>query len=60
MTDKLFLDTNVVVDLLGEREPFYNSATKINTLAENGELQVIDLTYSVSRELHYPFFKKIQ
>lgn len=48
MIDKLFLDTNVVVDLLGEREPFYNSAAKIATLADKGEIQIFvsALTYS--------------
>jgi len=48
MTDKLFLDTNVVVDLLGEREPFYNSIAKIATLADKGKIQLVvsALTYS--------------
>lgn len=48
MKDKLFLDTNVVIDLLGEREPFYNSIAKIATLADNGKIHLIvsALTYS--------------
>lgn len=48
MKDKLFLDTNVVVDLLGEREPFYDDAAKIATLADKGKIQLIvsALTYS--------------
>jgi predicted nucleic acid-binding protein len=48
MTDKLFIDTNVVVDLLGERDPFYDSAAKIATLADKGEIQLVvsALTYS--------------
>jgi predicted nucleic acid-binding protein len=41
MKDKLFLDTNVVVDLLGEREPFYDSIAKIVTLADKGNIQLI-------------------
>lgn len=41
MKNKLFLDTNVVVDLLGEREPFYNSAAKIATLADKGQVQLV-------------------
>ncbi|MGD2034824.1 MAG: PIN domain-containing protein, partial [Bacteroidales bacterium] len=47
MTDKLFLDTNVVLDLLGEREPFYDSAAKIATLADKGRIKLIvsALTY---------------
>lgn len=36
--DRLFLDTNVVLDLLGEREPFYDSAAKIATLADKGKI----------------------
>ena len=48
MKEKLFLDTNVVVDLLGEREPFYNSIAKIATLADKGKIHLIvsALTYS--------------
>lgn len=46
--DKVFLDTNVVIDLLGERDPFYVSAAKIATLADNGIIQIVvsALTYS--------------
>lgn len=48
MKDKLFLDTNVVIDLLGEREPFYDSVAKIATLADKGKIKLIvsALTYS--------------
>lgn len=48
MKDKLFLDTNVVLDLLGEREPFYEYAAKIATLADRGQisLAVSALTFS--------------
>jgi len=41
LKDKLFLDTNVVIDLLGEREPFYDSADKIANLADKGEILLI-------------------
>jgi len=46
--ERLFLDTNIVLDLLGEREPFYQSAAKIATLADKGEIliYVSSLTYS--------------
>lgn len=48
MKDRLFLDTNVVLDLLGEREPFYDTAAKITTLADKGEIDLVvsALTYS--------------
>ena len=38
---KLFWDTNVMLDFLGERAPFYISAAKIATLADKRELTVI-------------------
>lgn len=48
MKDRIFLDTNVVLDLLGERVPFYNPAAKIATLADLGQIEIIvsALTYS--------------
>ena len=48
MKDKLFLDTNVVIDLLGEREPFYEAVAKIVSLADKGRIQlsVSALTYA--------------
>lgn len=48
MIDKLFLDTNVVLDLLGEREPFYDSAAKIATLADKGKVSLIVSALSYS------------
>ena len=48
MIDRLFLDTNVVLDLLGEREPFYNSAAKIATLADKGKVNLIVSALSYS------------
>lgn len=41
MKEKLFLDTNVILDLLGEREPFYDSIAKIATLADKGNIQLM-------------------
>ena len=48
MIDRLFLDTNVVLDLLGEREPFYDSAAKIATLADKGKVNLIISALSYS------------
>ncbi len=41
MKDNIFLDTNVALDLLGEREPFYNSVAKIASLADKREIQLV-------------------
>jgi predicted nucleic acid-binding protein len=38
---KLFWDTNVMLDFLGERDPFYISAAKIATLADKREVEII-------------------
>jgi len=37
---RLFLDTNVMLDFLGEREPFYISSAKIATLADKRKLKI--------------------
>ena len=41
MKPKLFVDTNVMLDLLGERIPYYDSAAKLATLADAGELTIV-------------------
>ena len=41
MKPKLFFDTNIMLDLLGERIPFYDSVAKIATLADKGEVTII-------------------
>jgi predicted nucleic acid-binding protein len=41
MKTKLFLDTNVMLDLLGERAPFYDSIAKIATLADKGQVTIV-------------------
>lgn len=48
MKDKLFIDTNVMLDLLGEREPFYNSIAKIATLADKRKVKLIVSALSYS------------
>lgn len=48
MKVKLFLDTNVILDLLGERDPFYESAAKIATIADKGEMRLVVSALSYS------------
>jgi hypothetical protein len=40
MTSRLFLDTNVMLDLLGNRAPFFQSIAKIATLADQGKSNI--------------------
>jgi predicted nucleic acid-binding protein len=41
MKKRLFIDTNVMLDLLGERIPHYDSIAKIATLADKGDVSMI-------------------
>ncbi|MFM9826146.1 type II toxin-antitoxin system VapC family toxin [Flavobacterium sp.] len=38
---RIFLDTNVILDLLGERVPFFDSIAKVATLADQKKLTLI-------------------
>ena len=50
---RLFLDTNIVIDLLDKREPFCNEAVRLFSLAYNKELQLIvaPITYATASYL---------
>jgi predicted nucleic acid-binding protein len=37
---KVFIDTDVILDLLAKREPFFNDAARLFTLADKQELHV--------------------
>jgi len=45
---KIFLDTNIVLDFLGERENFYEPAAKVLTLADQKIIMVFTSPTSVS------------
>lgn len=48
MRPLLFVDTDIVLDLLARREPFYDAAARLFSLAETGDisLAVSSLTFS--------------
>ena len=48
MKNRLFLETNVMLDLLGERESYYDSIARIATLADKGEVKLTVSTLSYS------------
>ena len=50
---KVFLDTNIVIDLLDKREPFYIDAVKLFTLAYQKEITlfVSPMTYATASYL---------
>lgn len=41
MKKRIFLDTNIILDFLGNRKPYYNSIAKIATLAEKEKLTMV-------------------
>lgn len=45
---KIFIDTNIVIDLLAKREPFYDDAAQLFSLADRGniKLYVSSLTFA--------------
>lgn len=47
MKEKVFLDTNIVLDVLGKREPFFEAANNLFKLGEKGEieLQISSITF---------------
>jgi len=46
MMVRLFIDINVMIDLLGERIPYYNSIARIATLADKGKVKLIVSAFS--------------
>ncbi|ASS48615.1 MAG: twitching motility protein PilT [Candidatus Fluviicola riflensis] len=38
--ENVFVDTNVIIDLLGKREPFYKDAQDLFTLSDKNEIQL--------------------
>lgn len=41
MNKRLFIDTNIMLDLLAEREPFYLPAAKLATLADQKQITMV-------------------
>jgi len=44
----LFLDTNIVIDFLGEREPFYEASAKVLTLADQKKVKIFTSLTSIT------------
>jgi predicted nucleic acid-binding protein len=41
MSKRVFVDTNIMLDLLGERDPFYTSIAQLATLADQKKVKMI-------------------
>ncbi len=49
---KLFLDTNIILDFLGERENFYEPAAKLMTLADKKQIEIFTTTTSITNAFY--------
>ncbi len=49
---KILIDTNVIIDLLAKREPYYPDSKKIFALADRKEIQLFISTLSIANT-HY-------
>ena len=52
-TPRIFWDTNIVLDVLAERNPYYEPAAKLATLADQGKLKLVTsaLTFATAHYL---------
>ncbi len=55
---KVFIDTNIILDLLAEREPYFNSAAIVFSMADRNELQLFTTSLSYINT-HYVLSKLI-
>ena len=55
---KVFLDTNIIVDLISDRKPFSKYAIEIFQKAEKGEIQLFTSSHSMATT-HYLLKKHI-
>jgi predicted nucleic acid-binding protein len=55
---RVFLDTNILLDVLARREPFYAAAAQVWSLAERGEIQAFVSAISFSN-IYYIIRKSV-
>jgi predicted nucleic acid-binding protein len=58
MKEKIFVDTDIIYDLLAKREPFYQSAAKLFTLADEEKI-TIDVSALSFANIHYLVSKQL-
>jgi predicted nucleic acid-binding protein len=52
MKKRVFVDTDIIYDLLAKRDPFYSSAAHLFTLADEGKVQIFISALSLAN-IHY-------
>ena len=57
MKKKVFVDTDIIYDLLAKRNPFYLAAARLFTLADEGKVQIFISVLSLAN-IHYLISKQ--
>jgi len=57
MKKRVFVDTDIIYDLLAKRDPFYLAAAQLFTLADEGKVQIYISALSLAN-LHYLISKQ--
>jgi len=57
MKKRVFVDTDIIYDLLAKREPFYQAAARLFTLADEGKIQIFISSLSIAN-IHYMLSKE--
>ena len=57
MKKRVFVDTDIIYDLLAKREPFYQAAARLFTLADERKIQIFISSLSLAN-LHYLLSKE--
>ena len=57
MKKRVFVDTDIIYDLLAKRDPFYVAAAQLFTLADEGKVQIYISALSLAN-LHYLISKQ--
>ncbi|MFT4203943.1 MAG: PIN domain-containing protein [Chitinophagaceae bacterium] len=57
--EKVFVDANIVIDLLEKREDFYQEAQELFTLADKNEVQLYVSALTIANA-HYILFKHLK
>lgn len=58
MKKKVFVDTDIIYDLLASRDPYYNAAARLFTLSDEKKIQLFISALSVAN-IHYLISKQL-
>jgi len=58
MKKRVFVDTDIIYDLLAKREPFYQAAARLFTMADEDKIQIFISSLSLAN-IHYLLSKEL-